>query len=74
MQKNTMIDLGGPRTSKTEYRMKQPNSNIATLREAKVRDLGNSITNDLIQIQIRHFHCATYTYSDKWRINNSQFS
>jgi len=28
----------------------------------------------VIQIQIRHFYCATYTYSDQWRINNSQFS
>jgi len=28
--------LGGPRTSKTEYRMKQPNSNIAALQNTVV--------------------------------------
>jgi len=28
----------------------------------------------LQQIQIRHFYCATYTCTDQWCIDNSQFS
>jgi len=72
VEKCKVMYLRGARTSKKEYRMKQPNSNIATLQETVVeKDLGIWITNDL---KPRGPRCLTSKPDSRTHLENFQLS